>query len=215
MIKDSGERTVYENGFQRDMHDGKGRMDLLPWNAIMELSKHCEEGAKKYGEHNIDLGCAWHSLADSGSRHLAKWIAGIQDEPHLLAACWNLMWLLEETITHPELNDMFWNKPTEDQVEDACPIDKPCKQEKSSMDYVYSVLLDCGITNKDRPDIGSLNDLAKQQYAEFQKNQRKAASDMWTCPKCGRQYQWHNSGIGRYSFCPKCQLASKEDITNG
>jgi len=117
MIKDSGERTIYDNGFQRDMHSGKGRMDLLPWNAIMELSKHCEEGALKYGEHNIDLGCAFHSLADSGSRHLAKWIAGIQDEPHLLAACWNLMWLLEETITKPELNDMFWadkQKPAKD-----------------------------------------------------------------------------------------------------
>lgn len=199
MIKDSGERTVYENGFQRDMHGQKGRMDLLPWNAIMELSKHCEEGAKKYGEHNIDLGCAWHSLADSGSRHLAKWIAGIQDEPHLHAACWNLMWLLEETITHPELNDMFWNKPTEDQQKDACPIDKPCKQEKSSMDYEYQSV------------VGDLNDLAKQQYAEFQKNQNNVASDMWTCPKCGKQYQWQYSGKGRYAFCPKCQLASKED----
>lgn len=109
-IKDSGNRTEYPNGFVRDMHDGKGRMDLLPWNAIMELSKHCENGAAKYGEHNIDLGCQFHSLADSGARHLAKWIAGIQDEPHLLAACWNLMWLLEETVTKPELNDMFWNK---------------------------------------------------------------------------------------------------------
>lgn len=199
MIKDSGERTVYENGFQRDMHGQKGRMDLLPWNAIMELSKHCEEGAKKYGEHNIDLGCAWHSLADSGSRHLAKWIAGIQDEPHLHAACWNLMWLLEETITHPELNDMFWNKPTEDQAEDACPIDKPCKQEKSSMDYEYQSV------------VGDLNDLAKQQYAEFQKNQNNTASDMWTCPQCGKQYQWQHSNKGRYAFCPKCQLASKID----
>lgn len=199
MIKDSGERTVYENGFQRDMHGQKGRMDLLPWNAIMELSKHCEEGAKKYGEHNIDLGCAWHSLADSGSRHLAKWIAGIQDEPHLHAACWNLMWLLEETITHPELNDMFWNKPTEDQAEDSCPIDKPCKQEKSSMDYEYQSV------------VGDLNDLAKQQYAEFQKNQNSATSDMWTCPECGKKYQWQHSGKGRYAFCPKCQLASKID----
>lgn len=108
-IKDSGERTEYRNGFVRDMHSGKGRMDLLPWNAIMELSKHCENGAVKYGEHNIDLGCPYHSLADSGARHLAKWIAGIDDEPHLLAACWNLMWLLEETITKPEFNDMFWN----------------------------------------------------------------------------------------------------------
>lgn len=114
MILDSGERTVYENGFQRDMHQGKGRMDLLPWNAIIELSKHCENGAVKYGEHNVDRGCVWHSLADSGARHLAKFMIGMNDEPNLVAACWNLMWLLEETITKPELNDMYWNEQKEE-----------------------------------------------------------------------------------------------------
>ena len=54
MIKDSGERTQFPTGAVRDMHEGKGRMDLLPWAAIMEVSKHCEAGAKKYGEHNVD-----------------------------------------------------------------------------------------------------------------------------------------------------------------
>lgn len=28
-IKDSGERTTFNTGAQRDMHGGKGRMDLL------------------------------------------------------------------------------------------------------------------------------------------------------------------------------------------
>lgn len=54
MIKDSGERTKFPSGALRDMHTGKGRMDLLPWLAIMEVSKHCEAGALKYGEHNVD-----------------------------------------------------------------------------------------------------------------------------------------------------------------
>lgn len=84
-------------------------MDLLPWQAILELSKHCERGAAHYGANNVRCGIPFSSLADSGARHLAKWEAGITDEPtHLVAACWNLMWLLEETITKPELNDMFW-----------------------------------------------------------------------------------------------------------
>lgn len=30
MIKDSGQRTEFISGAVRDMHDGKGRMDLLP-----------------------------------------------------------------------------------------------------------------------------------------------------------------------------------------
>ena len=62
MIKDSGNRTEFESGFVRDIQEGKGRMDLLPWYAILDLSKHCEEGAKKYGEHNIDKGAPMHSL---------------------------------------------------------------------------------------------------------------------------------------------------------
>ena len=61
-ILDSGERTSFGSGAVRDMHEGKGRMDLLPWAAIMEVSKHCENGAKKYGEHNVDRGIPTHSL---------------------------------------------------------------------------------------------------------------------------------------------------------
>ena len=72
MIKDSGERTKFGTGAVRDMHAGKGRMDLLPWAAIIEVSKHCEEGALKYGEHNVDKGIPTHSFLDSAARHIAK-----------------------------------------------------------------------------------------------------------------------------------------------
>ena len=56
----------------------------------------------------------------------------------------------------------------------------------------------------DKPCEETLNDKAKQQYQEY------LASDKWTCPKCGRQYQWQYNDEGRYAFCPKCQLATKE-----
>jgi hypothetical protein len=107
-IKDSGERTVFSTGFQRDMHTGKGRMDLLPWNAIIAVSKHCENGALKYGEHNVDLGCPIHSLMDSGMRHAAKVLIGMDDEPHLEAACWNFLWALEMKLTRPDMTDIPW-----------------------------------------------------------------------------------------------------------
>lgn len=110
MIKDSGERTVFETGAVRDMQGGKGRMDLLPWHGIMEVSKHCEDGAKKYGEHNVDKGIPLHSLLDSASRHLAKVMCGMDDEDHLRAAAWNLLWALNQRTTHPELDDMPCNK---------------------------------------------------------------------------------------------------------
>ena len=106
MIKDSGNRTEFETGAVRDMHEGKGRMDLLPWNAIMDLSKHCEAGAIKYGEGNVRKGIPAHSLYDSAMRHLAKWYVGMNDEDHLVAAFWNIAWLLEQRTTHPELDDI-------------------------------------------------------------------------------------------------------------
>lgn len=106
MIKDSGDRTEFETGAVRDMHTGKGRMDLLPWNAIMELSKHCENGALKYGENNVRKGIPGHSFFDSAIRHLTKWFLGWNDEDHLVAAFWNIAWLLEQRTTHPELDDI-------------------------------------------------------------------------------------------------------------
>ena len=104
-IKDSGTRRAFDTGAVRDMSEGKGRMDLLPWAAIMEVAKHCENGAKKYGEHNVDKGIPTHSLCDSAARHLAKYLDGWDDEPHLLAAAWNLLWAIQMEIKHPEMVD--------------------------------------------------------------------------------------------------------------
>lgn len=110
MIKDSGRRTEFPSGAVRDIQIGKGRMDLLPWAAIMEVSKHCENGAAKYGEHNVDHGIPTHSLCDSGARHLAKYLDGWDDEPHLLAAAWNLLWAIQMQLKHPECVDTPWDK---------------------------------------------------------------------------------------------------------
>lgn len=104
-IKDTGNRRKFTSGAVRDMAEGKGRMDLLPWSAIMEVAKHCENGAIKYGEHNVDKGIPTHSLCGSAARHLAKYLGGWDDEPHLLAAAWNLLWAIQMEIKHPEMVD--------------------------------------------------------------------------------------------------------------
>lgn len=122
MIKDSGDRTEFETGAVRDMKRGVGRMDLLPWYGIMEVSKHCEEGAEKYGEHNVDKGIPLHSLCDSAARHLAKFIAGEMDEDHLRAACWNLLWALNQRKTHPELDDLYSHK---EMIKTNCYVTNP------------------------------------------------------------------------------------------
>ena len=126
MIKDSGNRTEFETGAVRDMKRGVGRMDLLPWYGIMEVSKHCEEGAEKYGEHNVDKGIPLHSLCDSAARHIAKFIAGETDEDHLRAAAWNLLWALNQRKTHPELDDLYSHK---EKVEDTeSTTDETCRE---------------------------------------------------------------------------------------
>ena len=118
-IKDSGNRRAFDSGAVRDMSEGKGRMDLLPWAAIMEVAKHCENGAKKYGEHNVDKGIPTHSLCDSAARHLAKYLDGWDDEPHLLAAAWNLLWAIQMEIKHPEMVDTPFVQ--NDEVKTRCP----------------------------------------------------------------------------------------------
>lgn len=117
IIKDSGDRTEFESGAVRDMHEGKGRMDLLPWAAIMEVSKHCENGAKKYGEHNVDKGIPTSSLCDSAARHLAKYLDGWTDEPHLIAAAWNLLWCIQMELNCKEVVNTPWKKKYENTID--------------------------------------------------------------------------------------------------
>ena len=125
MIKDSGDRTSFSTGAVRDMHFGKGRMDLLPWHGIISVSQLCEEGAIKYGERNVDRGIPLHSLLDSAARHLAKCIAGQDDEDHLRAAAWNVLWALNQRVTHPELNDMPWSKNDSNDNSTRCTESNP------------------------------------------------------------------------------------------
>ena len=153
MIKDSGNRTEFETGAVRDMHEGKGRCDLLPldvisglfndgkyqldvfttinlfqktskiihlivalhyfmsgrcwdyYTMILEVAKHFEEGAKKYGENNWQKGIPVHCYIDSAIRHYVKWLRGDQDEPHDRAFCWNILCAIWTCQNMPELND--------------------------------------------------------------------------------------------------------------
>lgn len=105
-IKDSGDRTVFSTGAVRDMHRGKGRYDLIPWEAIHELALHCEAGALKYGERNVEKGIPISSLIDSAFRHLSKYMRGMDDEPHLRAALWNIAWAIWMEKRKPEMQDI-------------------------------------------------------------------------------------------------------------
>ena len=75
-------------------------------DAILELSKHYEQGAKKYDERNWEKGIPAHCYVDSGVRHLIKWADNWDDEPHDRAFLWNMVGLLWTIKHHPELNDL-------------------------------------------------------------------------------------------------------------
>lgn len=106
IIKDSGDRTEFETGAVRDMHEGKGRCDLLPACVLLRLARHYENGAKKYGDRNWQKGIPCHSFADSALRHLLKYLDGQTDEDHLIAAIWNLCGLAWTEEKLPELMDI-------------------------------------------------------------------------------------------------------------
>ena len=148
MILDSGDRTEFVTGAVRDMHEGKGRCDLLPldvtakvlqseilkaismfqessntvylqvalnefmeeymWDTctmFLEVAKHFEEGAKKYGDDNWKKGIPVRCYIDSAVRHYLKWSRGDKDEPHDRAFCWNILCAMWTCKNKPELND--------------------------------------------------------------------------------------------------------------
>lgn len=61
---------------------------------LLEVSKHFEEGAAKYGEYNWQKGIPESSYIDSAVRHYLKWLRGDDDERHDRAFVWNILCLI-------------------------------------------------------------------------------------------------------------------------
>lgn len=114
-FKDSGKRSDFGTGAVRDGQEGKGRLDLMPPRAIIEVAKVMEKGAKKYAARNWEKGIPLSRFMDSGLRHALKYLRGDRDEPHLAMACWNFVCCLEtqmrieEGLLPAELNDLPFN----------------------------------------------------------------------------------------------------------
>ena len=72
---------------------------------MLDVAKHFENGALKYGEHNWQKGIPISRYIDSALRHLMKDLAGETDEDHAAAFIWNCMcaaWTMEHL---PEMDD--------------------------------------------------------------------------------------------------------------
>lgn len=95
----------------RSSDDGKPRFGLVPWSVITKLAIHYANGSLHYGDRNWEKGLPISRYIDSIHRHLHYWEMGATDEPHLIAAIWNMMnvdWTLDAIARGelpPELDD--------------------------------------------------------------------------------------------------------------
>lgn len=85
-------------------HDGgKPRVELLPFDALLEVSQVFSIGAEKYGERNWEKGMNWSRLFGATLRHLSAWWQGEKKDPesgysHLLHAGCNILFLIAYEI---------------------------------------------------------------------------------------------------------------------
>lgn len=120
-LKDSGQRQIFDTGAVRDSETGKGRFDLLPTQLLFRLARHYERGAVKYDDRNWEKGMSISRCIDSALRHITKYIAGWNDEPHLDAAIWNLAAVMFYEFEHPELMDLpEREKMTKEEIQKWC-----------------------------------------------------------------------------------------------
>lgn len=72
------------------------------YTMMLEVAKHYEAGAAKYGADNWKRGMPSYIYVDSAIRHYLKWLRGDKDERHDLAFCWNIMCCIWEVDCHKE-----------------------------------------------------------------------------------------------------------------
>lgn len=72
---------------------------------FLEVAKHFEEGAAKYGPDNWKRGIPTWCYIDSAVRHYIKWLRGDKDEPHDRAFVWNVMCCIWEVDYHKTTAD--------------------------------------------------------------------------------------------------------------
>lgn len=94
-------------------HDSqKPRTDLLPFEALEEVSKVLAHGASKYADHNWRKGMAWSRLLGASLRHLFSWAKGedLDEESglsHLAHAACCILFLISYTLNGSGTDDRY------------------------------------------------------------------------------------------------------------
>ena len=74
------------------------------YTMFLEVSKHFEDGAEKYGENNWQKGLPAYCYINSAVRHYLKHLRGDVDEPHDRAFVWNILCCIWTCTHKQELN---------------------------------------------------------------------------------------------------------------
>ena len=93
------------------------RTELNFYSCLLEVAKHFEDGAAKYGDRNWEKGIPVHCYIDSAVRHYLKFYRGDQDEPHDRAFMWNILCAMWTHENHPDLIDIPAYKTTKEEHE--------------------------------------------------------------------------------------------------
>lgn len=109
MVSGQGKMEQTEFGAKRESNQGRGRFDLLPYEAIEALAKWYEEGAKKYAERNWEQGISVKDCINRMIRHALKAGNGWTDEDHLAAVMWNAAAAITMMQRKPECDDHIWH----------------------------------------------------------------------------------------------------------
>lgn len=115
-LPDTGARTYFDTGAQRDASIDKGHQADIPPCMIRRVGVVFEKGSRKYQRANWSLGIPLSKYQNSATRHILSWCEGDQTEDHLAQAIWNLTCAMhtEEQIKKgkltEELDDLIYRK---------------------------------------------------------------------------------------------------------
>jgi len=87
--KQDEENVVFNTGSKRSASEGRGRYDLLPFEAIRRYALRLQEGAGKYGNRNWEKGQPFSRVIESMIRHAFQYQDGDRSEDHLAAVLFN------------------------------------------------------------------------------------------------------------------------------
>lgn len=105
MITGQGKMETTDAGANRESNSGRGRFDLLPYEAMEALAIWYEQGCVKYGDRNWENGLSVKDCINRMIRHSIKAGNGWTDEDHLAAVMWNAAAAITMIQRRPDLND--------------------------------------------------------------------------------------------------------------